>query len=70
MQTQSKESSFLNDLSWCILAVVVINFIAIPIFMFDVTNTTSEFVVKVIVLAIIACGVYKVINYLSMEKES
>lgn len=68
MQTQSKESSFLTDLFWCFLAVVFINFVAIPLFMFDITNTTTEFVFKVIILAIIGCGVYKVINYLSMEK--
>lgn len=68
MQAQSKQSSFLTDFFWCILAVFVMNVIAIPIFMFDVTNTTTEFLLKVIVLAIIACGVYKVINYLSMEK--
>lgn len=68
MQAQSKQSSFLTDLFWCILAVFVMNVIAIPIFMFDLTNTTTEFLLKVIVLAIIACGVYKVINYLSMDK--
>lgn len=68
MQTKSKDRSFLNDLFWCFLSVIFINFVAIPLFMFDITNTTTEFVGKSVFLTAIAYCVYKVINYLSTEK--
>jgi uncharacterized protein YqhQ len=68
MQTQIKESTFVNDLFWCFLAVFIIVAIAIPLFMFDITNTLTEFLTKMVILSIIACGAYKVLNYLSMEK--